>query len=349
MQIVLGIETSCDETAAAIVSAQEGGLGAILGHCIPSQIALHASYGGVVPEVAAREHLDQIDWVVRDVFRQADVSVEDLSGIAVTAGPGLIGGVMVGVMFAKGLALAAQKPLYGINHLEGHGLVPRLSDALGFPYLLLLMSGGHTQFLLVRGVGAYVLLGSTLDDALGETFDKSARCLGLPYPGGPAIEALAKTGDPHRFDLPKPLIRRPGCDFSFSGLKTAVALCAQKQGGAEGMDGQTRADLAASFQETVALVLEDRLKHAVALARMHAPDLTALVLAGGVAANRFLFQRLSEIADLPVVAPPLELCTDNGVMIAWAGLERQRLGFPEDGLGFSPRPRWPLAEVSIHA
>lgn len=331
--IILGLETSCDETAAALVTAQRE----ILAHVVPSQIHHHARYGGVVPELASRAHLESLQAVVAETLSQAALTLAEVDGIAVTAGPGLIGGLIVGVSFAKALAAAHQKPFIAVNHLEGHALTVRLTDEVTFPYLLLLISGGHCQFLLTHGVGHYVLLGTTQDDALGETFDKVGRMLGLPYPGGPEIEKHARLGNPFRFSFPKPLVGRAGCDFSFSGLKTALSRHILAFPDA-------LADTCASFQETVAQILEDRLRQALALC----PGIHQFVIAGGVAANRFLFGRLQEAAHQKgwtTLTPPPALCTDNGAMIAWAGLERLRLG-KIDALDFAPRPRWPLEALT---
>jgi len=330
---VLGIETSCDETAAAIVDEAR----AILAERVLSQEALHIPYGGIVPEVAARAHLDHLDGLIAHTLDDAKLGLADLDAIAVTGGPGLIGGVFVGVMTAKALALAAGKPFLAVNHLEGHALTVRLTDGIDFPYLLLLASGGHCQLLVVEGVGRYRRLGTTIDDAAGEAFDKAAKLLGLGYPGGPAIERCAQAGDPQRFPLPRPMLGRPGCDFSFSGLKTAVRQTAQGLGS---MTDRDRADLAASFQQAVADVVADRAGHALDQFGRLGP----LVVAGGVAANAALRARLKALAEsrgVAFVAPPLRLCTDNAAMIAWAGLERLRLGWT-DGLDFAPRPRWPL-------
>ncbi|MCC7165989.1 MAG: tRNA (adenosine(37)-N6)-threonylcarbamoyltransferase complex transferase subunit TsaD [Rhodospirillales bacterium] len=330
---VLGIETSCDETAAAIVDDRR----TILADLVLSQEALHIPYGGIVPEVAARAHLDHLDGLIERALAKAGLGLSDLDAIAATGGPGLIGGVFVGVMTAKALALAAQKPFVAVNHLEGHALTARLTDDLAYPYLLLLASGGHCQLLAVEGVGRYRRLGTTIDDAAGEAFDKAAKLLGLGYPGGPAIERLARIGDPERFPLPRPLLGRPGCDFSFSGLKTAIR---QTVAGLGTLTDPDRADVAASFQAAVADVLADRTAHALESVGKPMP----LVVAGGVAANTHLRARLQELAegrDLRFLAPPLRLCTDNAAMIAWAGLERFRLG-QTDGLDFAPRPRWPL-------
>jgi N6-L-threonylcarbamoyladenine synthase len=332
--IILGIETSCDETAAAVVRDDR----AILSNVLVSQIPIHQPYGGVVPEKGARSHLDNLQPVIAQSLHEANVSLQDLDGIAVTAGPGLIGGVLVGVMMAKAIAAATPLPFIAVNHLEGHALTGRLTHDLPFPFLLLLISGGHCQFLEVTGVGQYRLLGTTIDDAAGETFDKVARVLGLDYPGGPAIEKLAQTGNCKRFALPRPLKGRPGCDLSFSGLKTAALMVAQKNAPLSLSD---QADLAASFQEAVADCLEERATHAL---QMLSRPVRHFVVAGGVAANATLRLRLSRLCDthgLTFVAPPLALCTDNAAMIAWAGIEKLRSG-QQDGLDFAPRPRWPL-------
>ncbi len=340
---VLGIETSCDETAVAVVEAPaDGGLlanspgGTILANVVYSQLAEHRRFGGVVPEIAARAHLERIDGLVMDALAEAQLGLADLDGIAATGGPGLIGGVLVGVMTAKALAFAHDKPFLAINHLEGHALSVRLTAEVAFPYLLLLVSGGHCQLLTVRGPGDFTRLGTTIDDAVGECFDKTAKLLGLGFPGGPAVERAAVGGDPQRFALPRPMWRKPGCDFSFSGLKTAVRQTVEKLP-AEG--AQAVADLCASFQRTVGDVLADRCANALSLA----PSPT-LVVAGGVAANVYLRGRLETLAathGARLVAPPVRLCTDNGAMIAWAGIERLRLG-KTDALDFRPRPRWPL-------
>ena len=340
---VLGIETSCDETAAAVVREDR----TVLAEAVLSQLAQHQPYGGIVPEIAARAHLDHLHAIVARVMDEAGLSYAGLDGIAATAGPGLIGGLIVGVMTAKAIAAVAGKPFLGVNHLEGHALTARLTDGLGFPYLLLLVSGGHCQLLVVEGVGAYRRLGGTVDDAVGEAFDKVAKMLGLGYPGGPAVEAAARTGDPQRFSLPRPMLGRPGCDFSFSGLKTAVRrhIEALPQGGPSPRDV---ADLCAAFQTAVGDTLADRSRNAMRLFREAFPGGSDLVVAGGVAANAYIRDRLSAAASqagMRVVAPPLRLCTDNAVMIAWAGIERLRLGL-QDGLDLAPRPRWPLDAAS---
>ncbi|MGD0722231.1 MAG: tRNA (adenosine(37)-N6)-threonylcarbamoyltransferase complex transferase subunit TsaD [Roseiarcus sp.] len=338
---VLGIETTCDETAAAVVRLRPEGGGEILSDEVMSQIAAHAAYGGVVPEIAARAHVEAIDHLVARALERARIRVADLDGIAAAAGPGLIGGVLVGLMTGKGLALAARKPFIAVNHLEAHALTARLTDNVGFPYLLLLASGGHTQILAVRGVGDYDRLGATLDDAIGEAFDKTAKLLGLPYPGGPAIEANARTGDPTRFALPRPLLGRPEADFSLSGLKTATRLAAE---GAAPLRPSDVADLCASFQAAVVDVIEDRMRVGLRLFRARAGAPQAVVIAGGVAANGAIRDALARFcmqSGLRLVAPPQALCTDNGAMIAWAGIERLGLGL-RDGLDFPARPRWPL-------
>ncbi len=333
---VLGIETSCDETAVAVVEGPAGTApqGRILADIVYSQLVEHRRFGGVVPEIAARAHLERIDGLVTDVLAKAGLGLSDLDGIAATGGPGLIGGVMVGVMTAKALAFAHDKPFLAVNHLEGHALSVRLTEPVDFPYLLLLVSGGHCQLLTVRGPGDFTRLGTTIDDAVGECFDKTAKLLGLGFPGGPAVEKAARDGDPQRFALPRPMWRKPGCDFSFSGLKTAVRQTVEKLPAG---DRQAIADLCASFQRTVGDVLVDRCANA--LARMPA---RTLVVAGGVAANAYLRRRLETLPAM-LVAPPARLCTDNGAMIAWAGIERLRLG-RVDTLDFRPRPRWPLDE-----
>src|SRR5437588_892643 len=336
---VLGIETSCDETAAAVVSADPHPR--IRANLLHAQLAEHAPYGGVVPEIAARAHLDHIDDLIDRALTEAGVSFRGIDGVAAAAGPGLIGGLIVGTMAAKGIAWAAQKPFIAVNHLEAHALTARLSDGVDFPYLLLLVSGGHSQLLVCAGVGQYRMLGTSRDDAAGEAFDKTAKLLGLGYPGGPAIEEAARGGDPARFSLPRPLKGRSGCDFSFSGLKTAVRQIIADRPPRDPVD---IADLAAAVELAICDTLIDRTANAVAWFRRHHPDGASLVAAGGVAANARLRHRLAALAQsagLAFVAPPPALCTDNGAMIAWAGLERLRLGLT-DGLDAPVRPRWPL-------
>ncbi len=335
---VLGIETSCDETAAAILSAD----GEILAEAVLSQQD-HAAFGGVVPEIAARAHLAHLPALVRGVLHNAGLACAQLGAVAATAGPGLIGGLIVGAGLGRGIAMAAQIPFVPVNHLEAHALTARLpgltEGGAPFPYLLLLVSGGHCQCVAVTGVGAYRRLGGTIDDAVGEAFDKSAKLLGLGWPGGPALERLAARGDPTRFRLPRPLLGRPGCDFSFSGLKTAVAnlVAAYPPGPLPAHDA---ADIAASFQAAVTDVLADRITHALDMM----PEATLLVVAGGVAANQAIRTRLAALTTargIRLAAPPLRLCGDNAVMVAWTGIERLRLGRAGDPAA-PPRPRWPL-------
>jgi len=341
--IVLGIETSCDETAAAVIATNGHGRGEILSDVVLSQIDAHRPFGGIVPEVAARAHLEFADHVVKQAMDEAGIGFQDLDAVAATGGPGLIGGVIVGVMTAKAIACAQSIPFVAVNHLEGHALTARLTNDVKFPYLLLLVSGGHSQLLIVRGVGDYTRLGTTIDDAVGEAFDKSAKILGLGYPGGPPIEAAAKLGDAKRFALPRPLRGKPGCHFSFSGLKAAVkrAVDALPPGV---LDPQDVNDMAASFQAAVADVISDRTQRAIQEFRDQCPDGDTLVVAGGVAANTALRDKLDEVTreqGMFLAAPPLNLCTDNGAMIAWAGIERLQSGVA-DTLDFAPRPRWPL-------
>jgi N6-L-threonylcarbamoyladenine synthase len=336
--IVLGIETSCDETAAAVVDSDRR----ILADKVRSQLADHAPYGGIVPEIAARAHIDALDGLIAAALAEAGVGFGDLDGIAATGGPGLIGGVIVGVMTAKGIAAARGLPFVAVNHLEGHALTARLIDDVAFPYLLLLVSGGHCQLLIVEGVGRYVRLGTTIDDAVGEAFDKTAKMLGLGYPGGPPVEKAARDGDPRRFALPRPMKGRPGCDFSFSGLKTAVRQAIEALPAAPA--AADIADLAAAFQHAVGDTIADRTRHAIAEFRNRHAHGDTLVVAGGVAANAHLRGVLQDVAAaerLRFHAPPQRLCTDNGAMIAWAGIERLRLELVDD-LSFAPRPRWPL-------
>jgi N6-L-threonylcarbamoyladenine synthase len=330
MALILGLESSCDETAAAVVSSDRQ----VLSHKLAGQEAAHRPYGGVVPEIAARAHVEVLAPLTEAALVDAGITLDQIDAIAVTAGPGLIGGVMVGLVTGKALALAANKPLIGVNHLEGHALSPRLADPdLDFPYLLLLVSGGHCQLLEVRGVGDYRRLATTIDDAAGEAFDKSAKLLGLGFPGGPAVEAAARLGDPTAVPLPRPLVGSAEPHFSFAGLKSAV-LRARDAG------LHSAEDIAASFQQAVIDCLIDRTRRAIG----RAPGVTALVVAGGVAANgaiRAALQALAAQNDLRFVAPPLWLCTDNAAMIAWAGAERFSLGL-SDPLDMPARARWPL-------
>ena len=344
MTIVLGLESSCDDTAAAVVRETDGGP-EVLSSVVYGQTALHADFGGVVPEIAARAHAEKIDHCVEEALAAAGLTLDRIDAIAVTAGPGLIGGVLAGVMCARGIAAGAGLPVIGINHLAGHALTPRLTDGLAFPYLMLLVSGGHCQFLIVEAADRFTRLGGTIDDAPGEAFDKTAKLLGLPQPGGPAVEAEAKAGDAARFAFPRPLIDRPGCDMSFSGLKTALlrardALVGEKGG----VSRQDRRDLCAGFQAAVADVLAEKSRRALAAYMALAPAGPAFAVAGGVAANgaiRAKLLSLCESAGIRFVAPPLALCTDNAAMIAWAGIEKLAAG-SIDPADLVARPRWPL-------
>ncbi len=344
---ILGIETSCDETAAAVVQRHAGGRGELLSNVVLSQLKDHAPFGGVVPEIAARVHVTHLDGLISKAMVEAKLRFEDLDAVAATAGPGLLGGLLVGLTAGKAIAMAHDVPFLAINHLEGHALTPRLIAPCEFPYLLLLISGGHTQFQLVEGVGRYKRLGTTIDDALGEAFDKVAKLLGLGYPGGPRVESYAKRGDNKRFDFPRPLKGRADCNFSFSGLKTAVREVVHGLGT---LTEQDVADVCASFELAVAETLADRLKRAFQQFReMHADvETPTLVVAGGVAANQTLrgvFERVTAMHGFKLDVPPYNLCTDNAAMIAWAGAERLALGLT-DNIDFAARPRWPLDTVS---
>ncbi|HEY4141284.1 MAG TPA: tRNA (adenosine(37)-N6)-threonylcarbamoyltransferase complex transferase subunit TsaD [Pseudolabrys sp.] len=343
--IVLGIETTCDETAAAVVERFEDGRGKILSNIVLSQVSEHAAFGGVVPEIAARAHVEALDLIIIRALADAGRTTDDLDGIAAAAGPGLIGGVIVGLTTAKAIAMVKRKPLVAINHLEAHALTARLTDNTPFPYCLFLASGGHTQIVAVLGVGKYVRLGTTMDDAIGEAFDKTAKLLGLGYPGGPQVEKEALRGNPARFALPRPMQGRKEADFSLSGLKTALRLEAEK---VAPLSDQDVADLCASFQQAVVDVVADRLRAGLRIFRAKYGAPSALVAAGGVAANqaiRKVVHRLAFEVGTVLVAPPMELCTDNGAMIAWAGAERLALGIT-DTLEVAPRARWPLDEIA---
>lgn len=341
---ILGIESSCDDSAAAVVRRTEG-RATVLSSVVRGQTALHAQFGGVVPEIAARAHAEVLDHCVEAALGEAGLALSDLDGIAVTAGPGLIGGVLSGVMLAKGLSAATGLPLIGVNHLAGHALTPRLTDGFCFPYLMLLVSGGHCQFLVVEGEDRFRRLGGTIDDAPGEAFDKTARLLGLPQPGGPAVEIEARQGDAGRIALPRPLLDRPGCDMSFSGLKTALLRARDvEMAAAGGLTRAAQADLAAAFQKAVVEILREKTRRALALYLEMSPDRPAFAVAGGVAANgpiRAALTALCAEAGVEFAAPPLALCTDNAAMIAHAGLARLAAG-EADGLDLSARPRWPL-------
>ena len=343
--VILGIETTCDETAAALVERGEDGKGRILANIVLSQVSEHAAFGGVVPEIAARAHVEALDRIIAKAMAEAGCAFASLDGIAAAAGPGLIGGLIVGLTTAKAIALTHGKPLIAVNHLEAHALTARLTDGTPFPYCLFLASGGHTQILGVRGVGDYLRLGGTVDDAIGEAFDKTAKLLGLGYPGGPLVEKEAQNGDPARFALPRPMSGRHDADFSLSGLKTALRLEAEK---IAPLSNQDVADLCASFQQAVVDVVLDRLRLGMRMFRDRVGTPNALVCAGGVAANqaiRKVLHRIAFEAGTLLVAPPPALCTDNGAMIAWAGAERLALGLT-DPLDFAPRPRWPLDRVA---
>jgi len=350
--LCLGIESSCDETSAAIVDSDRN----ILAHIIYSQIPEHQKYGGVVPELAARAHILAIDEVIQLTLERANKNINDIDVIAATAGPGLIGGVLVGWMAAVGIANATKKPLVAVNHLEGHALVPRLSAAsasdsavnidVEFPYLLMLASGGHCQILLVHNVGKYELIGQTLDDSAGEAFDKIAKMLDLGYPGGPIVDKRAKLGNPKRFNFPRPLCDKPGCDFSFSGIKTAARMLLDKTQKSD-IDDQFINDFCASFQSAVVDCIINRLHNALKDERVKNTHPKTMVVAGGVAKNsaiRSAMEKLAKQSNMLFAAPPMSLCTDNGAMIAWAGLENYRIGkiITEP---IAPRPRWPLTEL----
>ena len=343
--IVLGIETTCDETAAAVVERLDDGRGRILSNLVLSQVSEHAAFGGVVPEIAARAHVEALDMIIADAMTQADCNYDAIDGVAAAGGPGLIGGVIVGLTTAKAIALVKNKPLIAVNHLEAHALTARLTNNTPFPYCLFLASGGHTQVLAVRGVGDYVRLGTTQDDAIGEAFDKTAKLLGLGYPGGPEVEREAARGDASRFALPRPMHGRKDADFSLSGLKTALRLEAEK---IAPLSDRDVADLCAGFQQAIVDVVFDRLRSGLRLFRSRFGAPSALVAAGGVAANQAIRKALNRLAfevGTMLVAPPLELCTDNGAMIAWAGAERLALGLT-DSLNVAPRARWPLDEIA---
>ncbi|VAW13914.1 N(6)-L-threonylcarbamoyladenine synthase [hydrothermal vent metagenome] len=344
---ILGLETSCDETAAAIVERQPSGHGKILSNIVRTQIKEHQAYGGVVPELAARSHVVHLDRIIGEAVKKANMKLKDLDAIAATAGPGLIGGVLVGLTTAKALAAALDKPLIAINHLEAHALVARLGARVEFPFLMLLVSGGHSQFLLVGGVGNYQRWGTTIDDALGEAFDKVAKMLELGYPGGPEVEREALEGDPMRFDFPRPLLREDRLDFSFSGLKTAVRLAAMR---IAPLDEKDVSDICASFQYAVTRIIKQRTAKALARFRAEFPATPpALVVAGGVAANQAIAKILKEVtreAGARLELPPPSLCTDNGAMVAWAGAERFALN-SFDRFDAVARARWPLDDPAM--
>ena len=335
---ILGIETSCDETAVAVVNDKRE----ILSHEILSQIKEHSPYGGVVPEIASRAHMDALDKLIKKAMQNANIEdFSEFDGIAVTSGPGLIGGVIVGVMMAKGLSAVSNVPIIPVNHLEGHALTIRLTDdSVDFPFLLLLVSGGHCQILKVLGIGKYERLGASMDDALGEAFDKVGKMLGIGYPGGPLVEKHALEGDSKRFNFPRSMKGKPHCDFSFSGLKTSVR---NQISSIDNISETDKNDICASFQECVGDIVEDRMQKAIDKCKEN-PEIKTLVVAGGVAANKYLRGRLEQLCaenNFTLKAPPIKLCTDNGAMIAWAGMEKLKLGEVSD-LSFAPKARWPL-------
>jgi len=349
MTRVLGIETSCDETAASVVERGPDGAPKILSNVVLSQIEEHAAFGGVVPEIAARAHVEALDGVIEAALQEAGLTLDDVDAIAATAGPGLIGGLIVGLTMAKAIAAAKGKPLIPVNHLEGHALTARLTDSIEFPFLLLLVSGGHTQILHVAGLGRYERWGTTIDDALGEAFDKTAKLLSLPYPGGPNVEKAAMSGDPKRFSFPRPMKGEARLDFSFSGLKTAVRRAATELAP---LSQQDIADICASFQKAVTETLADRVGLSLERFRTEHPEIAAphLVVAGGVAANQAIRSELDRLCNthgFNLIAPPIKLCGDNAAMIGWVGIERLEAGLVEDNaLSFAPRPRWPLDQSS---
>ena len=339
--LVLGIETTCDETAAAVVERAPDGSGTILSNIVRSQTEEHAPFGGVVPEIAARAHVDVLDHLIDAAMKEAGIGYAQLSGVAAAAGPGLIGGVIVGLTTAKAIAMVHNTPLIAVNHLEAHALTPRLTTALAFPYCLFLASGGHTQIVAVAGVGNYVRLGTTVDDAMGEAFDKVAKMLQLAYPGGPQVERAARAGDPARFEFPRPMLGRSDANFSLSGLKTAVR---NEIGRLDRLEAQDIADLCASFQAAVLEMTADRLRVGLKLFADRFGPARALVAAGGVAANQAIRGALQDVAaraQTTLLIPPPALCTDNGAMIAWAGAERLALGIT-DAMDAPPRARWLL-------
>lgn len=341
--IVLGIETTCDETAVGIVKRQAGSPPQILANVVQSQFDQHEEYGGVVPEIAARAHLNHIRPLLKQALDQAQIAKTEINAVCASAGPGLIGGLIVGLMAAKGMALALNRPFLAINHLEAHALTPRLTNNLQFPYLLLLVSGGHTQILAINGLGQYERLATTIDDAVGEAFDKTAKMLGLGMPGGPRIEQLAKSGDPSRFTFPMPLRGKDTLNMSFSGLKTAVRL---EIGKLSPTTQQDKSDICASFQRVALNILRDRCEKSMQLSQVHNAGIRHLVVAGGVGSNLSLRSSMKALCDThewQLVAPPLDLCTDNGAMVAWAGLERFERG-ESHSLNVPPRSRWPLDE-----
>ena len=343
--LILGIESSCDETAASLITENEHGMPIILSSIVSSQVEIHKEFGGVVPELAARSHVEKIDWIVQKAIDDSGRKIEEIDAVASTAGPGLIVCLSVGLSFGKAFASALDKPFIAVNHLEGHALSPKLNSKLNYPYLLLLISGGHSQFLNVKGLGKYKRLGTTIDDALGEAFDKTAKLLGIEFPGGPQIEILAEKGDPNKYELPKPIFNRGGCNLSFAGLKTAILKITKNI-----KTEQEKFDLAASFQKTIEEILYKKTKIAFKeFEKQNKPKEKIFVVAGGVAANKKIRSMLKNLCDeenYVCVFPPLELCGDNGAMIAMVGLEKYKLK-QFNNLDFPAKPRWPLDEAAV--
>ncbi|MSP11013.1 MAG: tRNA (adenosine(37)-N6)-threonylcarbamoyltransferase complex transferase subunit TsaD [Pelagibacteraceae bacterium] len=343
--IILGIETSCDETAASIITENEQGIPMLLSNIISSQIEIHKEFGGVVPELAARAHIEKIDWIVQKAIDDSGIKIEDIDAIASTAGPGLIVCLSVGLSFGKALACSLDKPFIAVNHLEGHALSPKINSRLNYPYLLLLISGGHSQFLSVQGLEKYKRLGTTIDDALGEAFDKTAKLLGIEFPGGPQIEILAEKGDPNKYDLPKPIFNKGGCNLSFAGLKTAILKITKNI-----KTDQEKYDLAASFQKTIEKILYKKTKIAFSeFEKQNNLKEKIFVVAGGVAANKKIRSMLIDLCNsegYQSIFPPIELCGDNAAMIAMVGLEKFKLK-KFNKLDYPARPRWPLDEDAI--
>ena len=343
--LILGIETSCDETAASIITENDKGIPTVLSNIVSSQVDVHKEFGGVVPELAARSHIEKIDWIVEKAIADSGKKIEEIDAVASTAGPGLIVCLSVGLSFGKAFASAINKPFIAVNHLEGHALSPKLNSHLNYPYLLLLISGGHSQYLSVQGLGKYKRLGTTIDDALGEAFDKTAKLLGIEFPGGPQIEVLAKKGNPEKYDLPKPIFNKGGCNLSFAGLKTAILKIAKSI-----KTEQEKFDLAASFQKTVEEILNKKTKIAFEeFEKENELKEKVFVVAGGVAANkkiRSMLINLCEANNYKSIFPPIELCGDNAAMIAMVGLEKYKLN-EFNNLDYPAKPRWPLDEKAV--
>ena len=340
--LILGIETSCDETAASIITENDKGIPTVLSNIVSSQVDVHKEFGGVVPELAARSHIEKIDWIVEKAIADSGKKIEEIDAVASTAGPGLIVCLSVGLSFGKAFASAINKPFIAVNHLEGHALSPKLNSHLNYPYLLLLISGGHSQYLSVQGLGKYKRLGTTIDDALGEAFDKTAKLLGIEFPGGPQIEVLAKKGDPEKYNLPKPIFNKGGCNLSFAGLKTAILKIAKSI-----KTEQEKFDLAASFQKTVEEILNKKTRIAFEeFEKENELKEKVFVVAGGVAANkkiRSMLINLCEANNYKSIFPPIEFCGDNAAMIAIVGLEKYKLN-EFNNLDYPAKPRWPLDE-----